>query len=77
MNIQTSPITTSKVRAVSSSASYTVQSTATMSTSSDYFGYNQYRRAESPATTTTDGSSDGGDSIRRVSPLPDTPVHPS
>ena len=46
-----------------------------MSTSSDYFGYNQYRRAESPATTTTDGSSDGGDSIRRVSPLPDTPIH--
>jgi len=56
-----------------SSASYTVQSTATMSTSSDYFSYSQYRRAESPATTTTSGS-DGSDNIRRVSPLPDTPL---
>lgn len=71
MNIQTSPIMpSSKVRAVSSS-SCTAQSTATMSTSSDYFSYSQYRRAESPATTTTNGS-DVGDSIRRVSPLPRT-----
>jgi len=73
MNIQTSPImSSSKVRAVSSS-SHTAQSTATMSTSSDYFSHSQYRRAESPATTTTNGS-DVGDSIRRVSPLPDTPL---
>lgn len=73
MNIQTSPIANSKVRAVPSSAGYTVQST--MSTSSDVSGFSQYRRAESPAattTTTTDGS-DGSDSIRRVSPSPDSP----